>query len=184
VALVADGEKAAGLAGDAGHLFAVGDGFGHEFFAEDMLAFLHGFDGAGGVEMEGEGDDDELDIVAIEELFVVVVEGDIGGFGAVFCLEGDAGFALLRGADFADGDEAEELGVEGVDVGAALAAGADEGGADGVAAEGGVAPVEGGDGGEGDESGEEFAAREGVVEVVLGGLADVLGDVHGFAFLI
>ena len=64
------------------------DGVGHRLFAVDVLAGLHGVDRHLGVPVVGGGDQDDVDILAIEELPVV-----LGDAVLVFALVVQAAFS-------------------------------------------------------------------------------------------
>ena len=67
--LVADRQQLPGLARHARHPLAVADGLGHQLLAQDVLALLHRLDGDRRVQVQRQGDDHHLDIVAIEQLW-------------------------------------------------------------------------------------------------------------------
>ena len=73
VALVADGQNAVFLSGDAAHGLALANGVGHQLFGEDVLAGVHRLDGDRGVQPQGQRDDHRLDVGVGDHLLGVVV---------------------------------------------------------------------------------------------------------------
>ena len=67
---------AAGLLGDLDHGLALGDGQRQRLLAVDVLALAHGVDGDQGVPVVGRGDDDGVDVLAVEQLAEVLVGFD------------------------------------------------------------------------------------------------------------
>ncbi len=113
-----------------------------------MLAGIERVDGHLGVQMERQGDDDHLDFVVFEQLFIVLIEANaVVGAAAIVEVEAlaradrltreDAG--LVAGPDVAVGDELDVSGVVLADEDAPFVAGADEARLDGLGREAAVA---------------------------------------------
>ncbi len=104
--LGADLDDPAGLLGDLAELLALVDGQRQRLLAVDVLARPHGVDADLGVPVVGRADDDGVDILAIEELAVVLVDVGLPLADATVGL-GLLGVALV---DVADGQEVAVLG--------------------------------------------------------------------------
>ena len=65
--LHADGEDLLGLLDRLGDLAGLVDRVGHRLFAVDVLAGLHGVDRHLGVPVVGRGDQDGVDVLALED---------------------------------------------------------------------------------------------------------------------
>ena len=63
--LVAGGQDQPGLLGHAGHVLALMGAVGHELLRNHVQAGPHGGDGRGGVQVQGQGDDDAFQAVAL-----------------------------------------------------------------------------------------------------------------------
>src|SRR5262245_24937999 len=124
-ALLAAGlDDAVVLAGCLDHRPPLGDGQAERLLAVDVLAGLAGVDGDQGVPVVGHGDDDGIDVLAVEQL-AVVADGERGLAGllldagpglfepglidladrdAVLDVDAEVAFALVADADAADAD--------------------------------------------------------------------------------
>ena len=80
-ALRAHLDHAAVLAGRGDHLPAFPDVVGQRLLDVDVLARLAGPDGGQGVPMVGRGDDDGVDVLVVEQLADVAVDGDVDADG-------------------------------------------------------------------------------------------------------
>ena len=99
--LGADLDHALGLLGDLAELLPLVDRQGQRLLAVDVLARLHGVDADLGVPVVGRADDHGVDVLAVEELAVVLVDVGLALADALVVL-GLLGVALV---DVADGQE-------------------------------------------------------------------------------
>src|SRR5260221_5128502 len=172
MALVADGEEAIGFLGHADHFFALLDVPGHQFFTEDVFAGAHSFDRDLSMQVQGQCNDDHLDIFVGEQFLVIGIDFDVVGAGAVDAVEALAGAnlvaientAAVEWANVGSGNELNKIGIMLADEDAAFVAGADQPRFDWAALQFLVAEVSGGSYGDrtgsGDESFHELPAIE------------------------
>lgn len=84
--------------------------------------------------MQRQRDDHHLDVVAIQQLVVVLDQLDVAGIGTELAFQRDPRLLLHAGPDVGEGHQLDVVRIDRIDVRPALAAGADQRRAHGIAA--------------------------------------------------